>query len=147
VIPFVILMADAGFTFVLENLSPFLRSSVQAIVLLVAALFSLSLISSNAISNYEFDSFPEASILATYLRSVVTEGDAILVETPASYPTYYYLWSYGVHYLGNADSATGNVYYIVAKRSYTIEDMTDKAVVKILDLDNAALYESVDENR
>ena len=85
--------------------------------------------------------FPEAPVVARKLSSVLNKDDKIHVKSPADWPTYFYLWYFGIPGDDKStDHHSKNEFYIVSKTNQTIIEMTAKPVVKLFDIDNAVVY-------
>ena len=146
VIPFILLTADSGFTWILERTSHRIRSSVVVVVVIIGAVLAVSLIATNAIAGYpDTGTFPEAPIVAGYLKPIMTSNDMVEVRVPADWPTYFYLWYYGVtEPYAEKNAVSGATFFVVKKSRYSLQDMTERPVVKLLDFGDMALYEAVD---
>lgn len=152
-IPFILVLADSGFTYILEKVSPGMGSIVKVTTFIMGILVAASLISKDAdrdaITNYpDAGYFQEAPIAAKYLKPIMTNNDTIYVRNPANWPMYFCLWYYGVPYKvarRNAEnkSVLGREFFVVKKNNYTIDEMTDKSVVKLFNFENLAIYQSV----
>jgi hypothetical protein len=148
IIPFIILVADAGFTSIIEHLSPKMKLYILLPTFLAAVIFARYLVSSNVIAMYpDTGTFSEAPIAAKFLKTKTTELNhtfAIQSQVPADYPLYFYLWYYDVPYkIADNGSSPENIIYIVEKSSYSIQDMTDKPVIKLLDIGDMEIYQGV----
>ena len=99
VIPFILLVADTGFTVCLENMSLRLKTYSKTITFILSLILAVQLVSTDAIAYYpDTGRFAEAPLVAKYLKSISTSQDFVHVNIPASWPTYYNLWYYGVEY-------------------------------------------------
>jgi hypothetical protein len=148
VVPFILLIADSGFTWIGARISHTMHALVTTAIYVGAAVAAIGLISSGAIASYpDTGSFPEARIVAGYLKPIMTSDDTVEAQVPADWPTYFYLWYYGAtaHYL-ERDPGAGRTFLVVKKSRYSIEDMTQKPVVKLLDVGDMALYQAVDQD-
>lgn len=148
VIPFIIVIADAGFTFILERLSPRMNRYLLVVTFLAAVVFATSLTASNAIARYpDTGAFSEAPIAAKFLETQITKQEPGLVfesKTPATYPIYFYLWYYDVPIeFANDNSAHPDTIYIVQKSTYSLDDMTDQPVNTILAIDDMHVFRGV----
>lgn len=144
-IPFVFVLADAGWTYCLENLPRLVRRTAIRGLMAGGAFYGAFLISSNAIAKYhDTGNFPEASIVASFLETVMGEHDAVDGIVPVDYTTYFYLWYR--HNMGDIrprrDHPTPQRFYIVQKSNYPVEETTRDEVVKVFELGNAAVYKS-----
>jgi hypothetical protein len=145
IIPFIFLVADAGFTYITENVSHRIRSLSKVAAFVAGTAIAVPLICMNEITNYpDTGTFSEAQIVAKYLKPIMTTNDTIGVRVPADWPTYFYLWYYGVPELkAERNPETQKVFLVVKKSSYSIMDMTDKPFVNLLILGDMALYQVV----
>lgn len=148
-IPFLILVADAGFTFIVEHLSPRVNIYIMLVTFLATMIFARSLISSNTIAMYpDTGIFSEAPIAAKFLKTKIRNPKKNFVftsKTPATEPILFYLWYYGVPIeFADDDSSHGNTVYIVEKSHYSLKDMTDKPVIEIFTVDDMEVYQGVD---
>jgi len=146
IIPFIILVADAGFTLIIEYLSPRMNRYLMLVTFLAAMIFTRSLISSNTIARYpDTGIFSEAPIAAKFLKSKITKKQPKFVfesKTPATEPILFYLWYYGVPIeFADNNSLHSNTIYIVEKSHYSLKDMTDKPVIKIFTIDDMEVYQ------
>ena len=147
IIPFILLYVDFGFTYIIEiiphNFRPFL-----IVLLFTAGTFAaISLISRDTIAKYpDTGSFPEAQMVVNYLEPIMHSSDLVIEKVPADYPTLFYLWYYdgNKHINGNKNNEPRKTYFVVKKSRYSISDMTDEPVIKLLDIGDMALYQKVD---
>ncbi len=146
VIPFILLTADSGFTYIIENISRKIRSYVRVVILVIGAFFALSLISTDSITGYGATGvFPEASIVAKYLKPIMTSNDVVHAQLSARWPLDFYLWYYNVPEHDEKDNPeTRKIYFVIQKSEYSIEDMTDNPTIVLLDFGDMVLYQAVD---
>jgi hypothetical protein len=141
-IPIALIVADSGLSYIIAKFSRGSQFFYPLILLIFGLLFTVSLISKNAIVDYpDTGHFPEAPIVAKKLSSVWNKDDKIHVKSPADWPLYFYLWYFGIP--GNekaTDHDTRTEFYIINQNRHTITEMTAKPVVKLFDIDNAAIY-------
>jgi uncharacterized membrane protein len=146
-IPAVLIVADAGWTYCMEKLSkPFRMIAVNS-MLLAGAFHAVFLISTNAIEKYpDTGNFAEAPVVASYLKSAMNDGDAVDGIVPVDYPTYFYLWYQDVGDIRpRRDNPTLDKFYVVKKSAYSIEETTQENVEKLFEIDDAAIYKSLPE--
>jgi hypothetical protein len=145
IIPFILLLADSGFTYITENVSRKIRLFINLSTLIIGTFVAASLISKNVITSYpETGNFQEAQIVAKYLKPIMTPNDKIHVQCPADIPTLYYLWFYNIPEQNvENNSGQNKEFFIVKKSEYSIKEMTDKRVIKLLDLDDMTIYQTV----
>ena len=145
VIPFILLVADSGFTYITEKVSHEIQSFFKIAAFIAGTLIAVPLIATNKITNYpDTGVFPEAQIVAQYLKPIMTTNDTIDVRLPADWPTYFYLWYYGVPELkAKTNLESGKKFLVVQKSRYSLMDMTDKPVINLLNFGDMALYQIV----
>jgi hypothetical protein len=145
-IPFILIYLDSGFTFIVELLSGRIRFFVTVILFAAGTCAGISLVSRDAIAKYpDTGSFPEARAVVNFLEPIMNSNDLVYEKTPADYPTYFYFWAFdGNEHNGNINITPRNTFYIVEKSWYSIKDLTDNPVKKLLDLGDAAVYQAVD---
>jgi hypothetical protein len=145
-IPFLFVLADSGLTYLGEKLLPRGRQFLLSLLLVaLGLLYSVSLMSRNAIAEgSETGPFPEAPFLVRYLKPLLSSNDIVQMGRPGSWPVQFYFWYYGVPgEKGAANPGPRREFFIVKKSRYTISDLTQKPVTKLLDFDDAALYQLV----
>ena len=145
VIPFILLVADSGFTYITEKVSHEIQSFFKIAAFIAGTLIAVPLIATNKITNYpDTGVFPEAQIVAQYLKPIMTTNDTIGVRLPADWPTYFYLWYYGVPELkAKTNLESRKKFLVVQKSRYSLMDMTDKPVINLLNFGDMALYQIV----
>jgi hypothetical protein len=146
-IPAVLIVVDAGWTYSIDKFSKPLRIAAVNLMLLAAAVYAVFLISTNAIEKYpDTGNFAEAPVVASYLESAMNDGDAVDGIVPVDYPTYFYLWYQDVGDIRpRRDNPTQGKFYIVKKSAYSIEETTEDNVEKLFEIDDAAIYKSIPE--
>ncbi len=146
-IPAILIVADAGWTYCIEKLSKPFRIFAVNLMLLAGASYAVFLISTNAIEKYpDTGNFAEALAVASYLESAMNHGDAVDGIVPVDYPTYFYLWYQNMGDIRpRRDNPTQGKFYIVKKSAYSIEETTEDRVVKVFEMDDAAIYKSLPE--
>jgi hypothetical protein len=93
VLPLLLLVADAGFTRILEVTSPRLRSVAIGASVMLALYVGARLIAENPTLQYAAgDEFPDARLAAQFLKPMLAEGDAVRTSFDAEAPTFFYLW-------------------------------------------------------
>jgi hypothetical protein len=145
-LPFIFILADYGFANILERFSSRTQTLTNIAITVVAVIFTIHLVSANVITKYpDTSAFPEAPSVAQYLKPILTKADTVRVSNTADWSVYFYFWYYDVSYNGNnKQSDTGKTFIIVKKSRYSLEDMTDKPVIKLLDFEDMALYQEVE---
>ncbi|MGH7927396.1 MAG: hypothetical protein ACREQV_06350, partial [Candidatus Binatia bacterium] len=107
--------------------------------------YGLSLISTNAVAKYhDTGNFPEARVVASYLESVIDHNDGVDGVAPADYTTYFYLWYHNVGDIRpRRDGDSQGKFFVVQKSGDSIEEITEDSVVKVFEVDDAAIYKSL----
>jgi len=145
-IPLMLLYVDYGFTFINENISYKIRLLVTALIFSVGAFAALTLISTDAITKYpDTGTFPEARMVVNFLEPIMKSNDLVIGKTPADFPTFFYLWAYdGNDHNGEINIEPRKTFYVVKKSLYSVQDLTDRPVIKLLDFGDMALYQADD---
>lgn len=144
-IPFFLVLADAGFTFLATHVSARLGRLLKLGMLVVALDMAVTLTATNAIARYtDTGHFPEAEQAAVYLKQEMRPGDRIRASIPADWPTYFYLWYHRVPD-PHREHEPGPVreYYVMPKGGAAIGDLTNQPVRKLLDWGRLEIYRSV----
>lgn len=146
-IPAILLLADAGWIYCMGKFSKPLRTVAINSLLFAGVFYGVFLISTNAVAKYpDTGNFSEAPAVAAYLESVMNADDAVDGIVPVDYPTYFYLWYRNMGDIRpRRDHPTRGKFYIVKKSNYSIEETTGDSVVKLLEMDDAAVYKSLPE--
>ena len=143
VIPLGLITAAAGLADLTERLSPSIQTMVAVLILAGAAVFVAGLVSRNAIGHYDdTGSFPEADTIVKYLKPMLMGNDKIEARVPADWPVFFYAWYRGVPRENIQGGLGGRTFFVVKRSWYSIEQMTARPVTRILDLGDAAVYES-----
>jgi hypothetical protein len=144
-IPFVFLVADAGWTYCVENCPKLVQKAAIQGMIAAGLFYALSLISSNAIAKYhDTGNFPEAPVVASFLESAMEENDAVDGIVPVDYTTYFYLWYRNKGDIRpRRDHPSPNKFYVVKKSNYAIEDTTEDDVVKVFEMGDVEVYKSI----
>jgi 4-amino-4-deoxy-L-arabinose transferase-like glycosyltransferase len=145
-LPFIFILADYGLSEVVEWLPPRSNSFVNSALILVTIAYAMLLMSANVITKYpDTSAFPQAPLVAQYLKPILTSADTVKVTNTADWPVYFYFWYYHLPTPAiDKQNATGRTFLIVKKSRYSLADMTDKPVVKLLDFEDLALYQIVE---
>ena len=135
-IPFGFVLMDSGFTYLREKL-PRLQFLLPLLLVALGGLYAVSLMSRSAKLP-----IPEAPFMVKYLKPLLRSNDVVHFKRPVEEPMRFYLWYYGVPAeKGAANTGVRKEFFIVKKGRYTVSDMTKKPVIKLLDFDNAVLYQ------
>lgn len=147
ILPLFLVLLDYGFVGLVEHLGSRMQSYLIAALTLAGFIYVVHLASANIITNYpDTSAFPEAPIAAQYLKPILASNDVVRVSNTADWSVYFYLWYYGVPYDPESRPANpGKTFIIVKKSRYSLSDMTDKPVVKLLDFEDLAMYQVVDK--
>jgi 4-amino-4-deoxy-L-arabinose transferase-like glycosyltransferase len=95
-LPAFFIALDAVFAKALGDLSRHFQLFVQVFLLIIAGIFSVNLMKTDAVANYpDTGYFPEAPVIAEVLLQQKSPGDEWLATTPAVWPTAFYLWYFG----------------------------------------------------
>jgi hypothetical protein len=142
-VPFGVVVADSGFTYLREKLPQASQPLLPLLLVTLASLYAVSLMSRDTIAREPATGyFPEAAFVAQYLKPLISSNDIVHVKDPTKNPMRFYLWYYDVPYAKKAANLrVGKEFFVVKKSRYTINDLTEKPVIKLLDFDDAALYQ------
>jgi len=142
-LPFGFVLMDLGLTYLSEKLPRGLQCLLPLLLVALASLYAVSLMSRNTIArNQATGAFHEAPSVAKYLQPLLSSNDIIHVARPVDWPMRFYLWYYGVPQAKEAaNDGVAKEFFIVEKSRYTIKDLTEKPVIKLLDFNDAALYQ------
>ena len=137
--PFSFVLMDAGLTYLDERLPRGVRSLLPLLLVALGSFYAVSLMSTNVVRP---GSFPEASVVARYLKPLLSSNDIVHMGRDRNWPLRFYFWYYGLPRAKNAaNPEVRREFFIVKKSQYTIESLTEKPVIKLLDIDDAALYQ------
>ena len=141
-LPFLFIIMEYGFVFLIKYISPAFYSIFNAILPVLAIIFVYQLMSKNIISMYpDTSAFPEAPIVVQYLKPIFKESDIIHISRTADWSVYYYFWYYHLPQPAlNNQSKTASTYIILKKSIASQDEISDKNVIKLLDIQNMALY-------
>jgi len=142
-VPFALVLADSGFNYLGEKLPRTLHFLLPLLLVTVGSLYAVSLMSKDTITREPATGyFPEAPYVAKYLKPLTSNNVIVHVADPTRNPMRFYLWYYGVpHAKKTTNLRVGKEFFVVKKSRYTIDDLTEKPVMKLLDFDDAALYQ------
>ncbi|MGC1377902.1 MAG: glycosyltransferase family 39 protein, partial [Anaerolineales bacterium] len=124
VIPFILLVADAGLVFLLEHVPGRFQVWANAFLVFAGLFFALNLMSENIIVTYaDTSAFPEAPIVVEYLKPIFKPGDTLRVSPTADWSVYFYFWYDGISSLLTGQSnSTGRIFFISKKSRGPLED-------------------------
>jgi 4-amino-4-deoxy-L-arabinose transferase-like glycosyltransferase len=135
--PFSFVLMDAGLTSLKEKFPRSLRLLLALLLIMVGLLSALS-----PMFKETKGSLPDAPLVVRYLKPLLSSNDIVHMGRPASWPIRFYIWYYGLPQAKNAASLEARrEFFIVKKSLYTIESLTEKPVVKLLDTGDAAVYQ------
>ncbi len=89
-VPIFILLADAGFTLLLDLVGRPVRPVLLASLFLAAATLATRYIASYPAQVYS--QFPEAAVAAEFLQPLLRPGDTVITSASVQEPTFFYLW-------------------------------------------------------
>ena len=144
-IPFLLLFADLGYSFVIEKLQPPLKLTLTIVLLAAGLFYTGTLVSSNAIAKYaDTGSFPEAQMMAKYMKPLLTGNEFIAVMDTANFPLYYYLCAeHAPTQKPNLDPKTVKRYFVVQNSWYKLSDLTQKPADQLFAYGDGTLYTSI----
>ncbi len=147
IIPFILLVADFGLNLILERLSGRVQLLANAGLAFAGLLFAVNLMSWNIIGRYpDTSAFPEAPIAVQYLKPFLTEKDNVRATATGDWSVSFYFWYYGIpRPLTHQDGDASRKFFILKKSRSTIQEMTDRRVIKLLEIDDMALYQQVEK--
>lgn len=92
-IPFLLVVADAGFSSCCGRLTPLFRNMVIGAIAMPAALFAFEISAQNVVEAYpDTGRATGASEVSRFLGTLLSRGDAICAKLPADSIIAYYLW-------------------------------------------------------
>lgn len=141
-LPAPLLLADAGYSALVEKLGPRVRLFGALLVFAAGIAISGNLVSGNKIATYtDTGSFPEAATVVAYLKPLLSGNEALIIQDTASYPTYYYLcYDHARRQNDTLDPATVKRYIVVQTNWYTLSDLTRQPATLIFSYGNAEIY-------
>ncbi len=89
-VPLFVLLADAGFTLLLDLIGQRIRPVILAALFLGAATFATRYLASHPAQSY--CEFPEAPVAAEFLQPLLRPGDTVIPSFTAEDATFFYLW-------------------------------------------------------
>jgi hypothetical protein len=142
-IPFILLLADAGLTFLLSGLPLRFQQSVQITIVMIGLFFTINLTSTDTIIGYgDTSGFPEAPIAVEYLKPIFKAGDTLRVSPTADLAVYFYFWYDGMSSaLYDPAPSTGRVFFIHKKSRGALSDEATKKYTLLLDMGNMTIYQ------
>jgi hypothetical protein len=142
-IPFILLVADAGLVFLLEHLPGRFQVWANAFLVFAGLFFALNLMSENIIVTYaDTSAFPEAPVVVEYIKPIFKPGDTLRVSPTADWSVYFYFWYDGMSpLLTDQNPSTGRVFFISQKSRGPIGDLAAQRFTLLLDMGNMALYQ------
>lgn len=143
-IPFFLIFADLGYSFLVEKLQPTLKLTLTMLMLVAAVSFAGSLAASNAVERYtDTGSFPEAETVARTLRPMLTGNEFIAVMDTANYPLYYYLCAeHAPVQRTDLNPKTVKRYFVVQNSWYALSNLTKQPAKSIFVYGDATVYTS-----
>lgn len=146
IIPFFILVADSGFTYITAIVSDRIQSLLKATALGISVFLAISLMSKDAILNYQDTGvFAEAETVAKCLKPIMSTNDEIYVKTPADWPLYFYLWYHNVPKNNKTATHESKKKFAVIKKSgHSSVEMIRKQHITLLDVGDFTLFQALD---
>ncbi len=147
-IPFFLLFADLGYSFLTERLKTPLNRLLAILTLFISLIFAGRLAAGNAIAGYaDTGSFPEAQQVARTLKPMLTGNEFIAVMDTANFPLYYYLCAeYAPAQKPNLDPKTVRRYFVVQNSWYKLSHLTKQPVTPLYNMGDASIYTSISPN-
>lgn len=144
-IPFLLLFADLGYSFLIEKLQPPLKLTLTIALLAAGLFYTGTLVTNNAIAKYaDTGSFPEAQVMAKYMKPLLTGDEFIAVMDTANFPLYYYLCAeHAPTQKPDLDPKTVKRYFVVQNSWYKLTDLTQKPAEQLFVYGDGTLYTSI----
>lgn len=142
-IPFILLLADAGLIFLWGYLPKSLPKWLHTAIVVMAFFFAMHLTSKNIIVTYlDTNAFPEAPIAVKYLKPIFKPGDTLRVSSNADWSVYFYFWYDGMSsVLYDPAPSTGRIFFVHKKsRGPLTEDALQKFTL-LFEMGNMDIYE------
>ena len=145
IIPFFILVADSGFTYLIAKVSDRIKLFLKIVTLGISIFIALSVMSKNAISTYQDTGvFDEAEIVVKYLKPIISDTDSLYIKAPANWPVYFYMWYHNVPQIKQGKHPESqNEYFIIMKSKYSFAKMTNKKYISLLDIGDLTLIQAL----
>lgn len=142
-IPFVLLLADAGLLFLFDHLPSRFHVWVNVVLVISTLFFAVNVTSKNIITAYpDTSAFPEAPIAVQYLKPIFKPGDTLRVSPTADWSVYFYFWYDGMSSaLYEKAPSTGRIFFIRKKSRGSLGDEAEQKFTLLLDMGNMALYQ------
>jgi uncharacterized membrane protein len=137
--PFSFVLMDAGFTWLKEKFPPSLRLVLSLLLIVAGSLSAFS----PMVKETRPGSFPEALVIARYLKPLLSSDDIVhMMDPDRKWQLRFYFWYYGLPQAKDADSLEARrEFFILRKSRSSIESLTKKPVIKLLDIGDTALYQ------
>lgn len=144
-LPFILLFADLGYSFVVERLRPTPKLALTILMLVAGLFYAGIIVNNNAIAKYaDTGSFPEAQVVAKYLKPMLTGDEFIAVMDTANFPLYYYLCTeQAPTQKPDLDPKTVKRYFVVQNSWYPLTNLTKQPAEKIFAYGDADVYTSI----
>lgn len=142
-IPFMLILADAGLAFLLKQFSPRFQFVIPVFILILGLFFAINLTSNDTIIGYgDTSGFPEAPIAVQYLKPIFKPGDTLRISPTADVSVYFYFWYDGMSsVLYDPAPSTGRVFFIRKKSRGPLGDAATQKYTLLLDVGNMAIYQ------
>jgi hypothetical protein len=142
-IPFILLLADAGLVFLLEYLPKSFPKWLNTAILVMAFFFAVHLTSKNVILTYlDTNFFPEAPIAVKYLKPILKPGDELRISSHADWAVYFYFWYDGMSsMLYDSAPSTGRIFFVHKKSRGPLTEDALKKFTLLFETGNMDIYE------
>jgi hypothetical protein len=152
-IPFVLILADTGFSWVTGFVRPSARRWLHVSGVALVCYFAVSLATRDALpSRLDAGDFPEARAVAQFLSTQVSQGDRVEAKCPANAPLQFYLWQMRVPARisrmgrptrrGSLGDQASKTFFVVKAGSYWFDKIAELGAPRIFKIGNAEVYVS-----
>jgi hypothetical protein len=142
-IPLFLILADAGFSALLNVASDKIQFLMKQIVLIFGIVMAVSLTSKNVIAHYpDTGVFPEAPIAAQFLQSHLIAHDLVTVPFPLDWSLYFYLWYYDAPKYNTQEDSRARNEFIVVKNEEPPSGV-DSSAQKVFSFRDIEIYQTV----
>ncbi len=143
ILPFLFIVIDFGFVYFTENIFSGFQPFLSTLIAILIAYYAFHLISVDAISQYsDTGIFPEAPVVAKYLKFHMHSGDDLRATIPLNEPLNYYLWYFGKYGKNNHGIKNYDKYFVIRKPDDSIDSLTHEPVIEVFRFDKAIVYKS-----
>ncbi len=140
-LPFLFVVMGYGLASLTRTFSPLLQQAINWGMFVAGVIFCINLVVNDVVTRYpDTSAFRGAPQAVLALKPIITQQDRIRISPMSNWSIYYYFWYYDVPY-PPGDNDQGNIYYIVKTTINTIDDITDRPVIKLYEYDDMQLYQ------